>query len=430
MRVLWIATKPPWPAVDGGRLVQWLTLEALAAAGVETTLVAPVPTVEEARAASERLALFLEPRLVVARPMPTAWTLLLSRLERHPFSVRRHTQPRVAREAARLLSARRFDVIHVEQVQALRQVPATCLAGELGARSGGRHLPVVLRAQNVESDIWSAVGAVEGGVRGLVARSEARRFARYERRAVRAAAIPVAFTREDAVRLAALAACAASEGSGGENERPYPIEVVSAPFPRNLPGGDRELAGSPAVVFLGSPGWLPNHDAASWFREQIWPQVAGRNRGAWLHVFGEGFGPGRDGSTGATERLTFHPSPRDLRTVFARGSIMVVPLRIASGIRMKILEAWSRGVPVVATSIAARGLDATDGRELLLADDPQGFAEAVARLTEEPGLAERLVARGRARLAERHDPGRVAEQLIRIYREAAGGEGGGQPDAR
>src|SRR6185369_7001352 len=95
------------------------------------------------------------------------------------------------------------------------------------------------------------------------------------------------------------------------------------------------------------------------------------------------------------------------------------PLRIASGVRIKILEAWARGVPVVATPQAAAGLEASHEEELLIAADPGGFARAIRRLHADPAFARACVEAGRALLRARHDPARVTEGLVRIYTEVA-----------
>ncbi len=153
-------------------------------------------------------------------------------------------------------------------------------------------------------------------------------------------------------------------------------------------------------------GWRPNREGALWFVRQAWPLVRARHPGARLHVYGADL---------RGDGVTRHAAPADSRAAFAPGSLQIVPLRIASGVRVKILEAWARGVPVVATPRAAAGLAAEDGRELLLAEDPPGLARAVGRLVEEHGLSARLVAGGRALLSDRHAPGAVArawEELL------------------
>jgi len=120
----------------------------------------------------------------------------------------------------------------------------------------------------------------------------------------------------------------------------------------------------------------------------------------------------------STPATTWHPSPSDSRHIFCSGTILVVPLRIASGIRMKIIESWSRGIPVVATPEAVRGLEASDGRELLLARDGHEFANAIRRLNEEAGLRKQLTEAGRNMVAARHDPARIVTLLEETYQAA------------
>ena len=98
---------------------------------------------------------------------------------------------------------------------------------------------------------------------------------------------------------------------------------------------------------------------------------------------------------------------------------MVVPLAVASGVRIKILEAWARGVPVAATPAAAQGLDAADGEELLIAEQGEPLAAALATLAVDGALRERLRAAGRARLRRRHDPARIARDLLHSYFDLA-----------
>jgi Glycosyl transferases group 1/Glycosyltransferase Family 4 len=388
MRILWVATKPPWPSLDGGRLVAALTLEALRAAGHEATVVAPVdPREADEAAACARRHDWQRLVLVLARPLSLPGAVLRGPLGGLPITVRRHALAPVRARVADLLETERFDVAHAEQPQALGQ-----LAG-----AEQRRLPVVLRAHNVESDLWQGFAETTPLV-GFLLRREARRLAAWEGHAARQAAAAVALTAHDAARLCELA------GSAGR------VHHVPAPFPARLPAAETTLVGSPAVVLFGRSGWRPNREGARWFVERAWPPVTQELPEAVLHVFGL---PVRAGV-----RVVARAAPADSRDAFAVGSVLAVPLRVASGVRMKILEAWARGVAVVATPEAARGLDAADGRELLLAREPEEFARALRRLREEPGLAAALVAAGRDRLAARHDPAAVAARLVEVYASA------------
>ena len=98
----------------------------------------------------------------------------------------------------------------------------------------------------------------------------------------------------------------------------------------------------------------------------------------------------------------------------------VVPLRIASGANVRILEAWARGLAVVATPIAAAGVDPGDGAAIAVAATPAEFVAAFCRLASDPEARRRAVAAGRAALAAHHDPATLAAGLERVYQTAIG----------
>jgi Glycosyl transferase 4-like domain/Glycosyl transferases group 1 len=381
-----VGTKPPWPPADGGRLVAANTIEALAGAGHEVTVVCPSLGQPAAPPPPPGVVF----HLVSARPRPLPLAVLSAALGGTPVSIARHALPVVRRSVARLLSAEPFDVVHAEQVQAIAQCA--------DAQALGR--PVVFRAQNVESDLWAGAGS--RGLGAVAARFEGARLARWEGEAVGRLAATVALTSADAARLEGLA-------SGLRR-----VHVVPAPLACDLPPAESALGGEPAVVMMGSGGWLPNRRGAERFRTEAWPAVRRALPQARLHFFGVG------GPSSPEQGIESHPAPRDSRAAFPPGAVLVVPLELASGVRMKILEAWARGVAVVATPAAAAGLEATDGRELLLAHGAEGFVTALRRLHDERGLGPSLAAAGRELLGRRHDPAGVAASLAAIYEEACG----------
>lgn len=375
MKLLWIATKSPWPPVDGGRLLLLHTLRALAARDHHVVLLTPAERATRGAGPPElpagvRLVAVPAPR----RPM--AVDLAAAYLAGEPWTVRRHRRPAVAAEAARLSAAQPFDGLVAEQLQAVAQLPP--------ARRRG--MPRVLRAQNVESQLWhGAARFVRWSAPFL--RHEARRLEVAEGAAARALDCTVALTAGDGERIRALA---------GPRAR---IEILPAPFPV-LRDGQAELAGSPAVTLFSSTGWAPNRDATHWFVGEVWPRVLLRRPEARLHVFG--------GERMSGPRLDWREAPRDSAEAFSSRAIFVVPLRAGSGVRMKILEAWARGVPVVSTPQGAAGLALESGRELLLAASPEAMAAEIARLATDPDLAAALVASGREALRRDHDPARIA----------------------
>ncbi len=392
MNILWVATKAPWPAVDGGRLLMHLTLEALAEAGHRVTVVAPSrpadpPVVGDPVAIVPEGVAWVP---VVDAFRPKALDLLRAWPRGRAFSLERHRSKKTAATVRELLERERFDVVHVEQVHALGNVP------EWGHPGHVAPLPVVLRAQNVESDLWRLLASRRARV-GPALRWEARWLARAEARAARECDAVAALTAEDAWKLSQLA------GDGGR------VTVIPPPFPSQLPSAEEKLDGDPALVIFGSSGWIPNREGTEGFLSSIWPELARRRPGVKLHLFGGG----ADLSIGHS-RVEHHPAPDDSRDAFAPGSILVVPLSIASGIRMKILEAWARGVPVIATPTAAAGLGATHGEHLFEAQTAEEFVTAVAELVQ-PERYGQMVEAGRERLRRVHAPQVIAEAWEQVY---------------
>ncbi len=388
MKILVVATKLPWPPVDGGRLVLWRTLEALADAGHEVAVVACSPMDAAARTGAapvpigSRVVLY---PVIVNKPNAVA-VVFRSVFSGVPLTIVRHRHLQVQQRVSSVLREFVPDVIHVEQLQAL----ANC------DDASALNIPLLLRMQNVESELWRQTA--KSGWRTRLAAVEANRLRRYETSAIRDCGLTLALTAVDAERLRSCLTCCDA----------IRIRHVAPPFPSHL-GAGVALSGDPCIVLSGSSGWQPNSFGIQWFLDRVWPAIRLEFPRACLHIFG-----GKRDSEGT---VCWHAAPIDSMSAFPVDSIVVVPLAVASGIRMRILEAWARGLPVIATTIAASGLDVLNGRELLLADDEKGFVAAIRRIRNERHLRAQLNTAGREYLQHWHDPKRAAAALAEAYRE-------------
>ncbi|WP_295940094.1 glycosyltransferase [uncultured Alistipes sp.] len=131
------------------------------------------------------------------------------------------------------------------------------------------------------------------------------------------------------------------------------------------------------LTFVGPEDHIPNKDGLEWFLTECWPKLLERD-GAWrLHVIGKWVSP----PCADCQGVTFLGFVNDLRQAL-EGTVMIVPIRIGSGIRMKILEAANIGVPFVSTTIGAEGLPFEDGVDCFIADEPGEFVEKILRLDD------------------------------------------------
>jgi polysaccharide biosynthesis protein PslH len=390
VRILFVATKAPTPSIDGGRLVLSLTLQALRQARHELCVVAPRSATEGKVVQPNFEGEETEYGRFVSVSVPPR-----SSLSAVPGSLRAHKALTLVRhefdEMKRgvLECARHFkpDVIHAEQIHALSNCEQAAALG----------LPVVLRMQNVESDLWQQVAYSAWYRRPLA--FEAARLRRAEIESLTRCSAVLAIAATDAVSLTAQASSATSQ-----------VAHVSPYFPALLPASS-PVSGEPAVVLSGSAGWWPNQAGAQWFIESVWPAIKVAIPRARLHVFGN--------VAANRSELEAHAAPVDSVDAFPAQAICIVPLHIASGLRMRILEAWARGLPVIATSAAVRGLAVETERELIVADSAAEFVSAVSRMRSETGLRERLVANGREYLARYHAPEATSAALGAVYARAA-----------
>jgi polysaccharide biosynthesis protein PslH len=381
MKILVVATKPPWPPRDGGRLVLWLTLQALAAAGQELFLLAPANADAEDSEVLAALRSVCIPRLVALQRRSWPAAALQAARQDLPLGIARHRHPALDQALHDCLRQWQPDIVHFEQLQA---------AGCAASLPAGQ--PWLLRMQNVESSLWQQAARQRPLMAPL--RWEARRLQRYEQRLLAAASRVATLTETDATALRALAPAQHSR-----------IEAVAPAFAAAWPAGPPGRAAT-TIALAGSAGWWPNAQALRWFLSGVAPQFAA-DADTLIQVYG--------GAPVQGANLYWQPAPQDSASAFPAGAIAAVPLLAGSGIRMRILEAWARGLPVVASTVAATGLQVQSGRELLIADSADDFAAALRRLATDAGLRAALVEQGRAYLRRHHDPPACAAALLRSY---------------
>jgi glycosyltransferase involved in cell wall biosynthesis len=169
---------------------------------------------------------------------------------------------------------------------------------------------------------------------------------------------------------------------------------------------------SPALLFVGNFSHPPNVDAVLYFVQQVWPELSAHFPALRFLVVGY---PSPEIKAVTSERVVLCGQVPDIRDFYTQSSVFVVPVRYGSGTRLKVLEVFAAGVPMVSTSLGAEGIDAQPERDYLVADSPQAFVAQIARLLQDRALAESL-RRNARRLVERtYDWGILAGQQMEVY---------------
>jgi len=167
-----------------------------------------------------------------------------------------------------------------------------------------------------------------------------------------------------------------------------------------VPSG-RSKAEEPTLLYIGSMDYYPNIDAVRFFFETMFKPIQQAVPNVRVQIVGHD-------PPSEIQRLARHPGVEvigtvpDVRSYYDQATVLVVPLRLGGGTRLKIVEAMAMGLPVVSTTIGAEGLDVHPGEDILIADDAASFVENVLRLLSDSKLRERIVDAGRL-LARRYD---------------------------
>jgi O-antigen biosynthesis protein len=173
------------------------------------------------------------------------------------------------------------------------------------------------------------------------------------------------------------------------------------------------------LLFLGSFRHLPNVEALDWFLQEVFPKVRAAEARARLVVVGSDPPPRH--SLRDAEAIEMRGFVEDVQEPLRRYAVFVCPILAGSGIRVKLLEAFAVGMPVVSTRVGAEGLADVDGEVCALADDAEKFAADVVRLLRDPVAAEAQAQRARTSVVEERDMRVITERLVGSYRESVRG---------
>jgi glycosyltransferase involved in cell wall biosynthesis len=338
--------------------------------------------------------------------------LAQSLVARQPFLIMRDQSQAMLERIHRLVPSGRFDVIHADQLWMAQYALAAKAASQRYSRQAQGTAPspgLILDQHNAVHLIPQRLAGDEAqALKRCFLRREARLLAAYEADVCRRFDYVVWVTEQDRRAVAGL--------SSTSNNGQTPSTVI--PICAN-PMGVRPVTRATnrqRITFLGGLHWPPNAQGITWFVEYVYPQVRAALPRAVLTVIGKDPPAGLGG-----EGVEVKGYVADLQPYLSETAVFVVPLHAGGGMRVKILDAWRWGLPVVSTTIGAEGIDVQDGKNLLLADTAPAFARAVIQVLTDPSLAKRLGQNGRRTVVEKYDWRVVYQAWDEVYRGLGAG---------
>lgn len=178
-----------------------------------------------------------------------------------------------------------------------------------------------------------------------------------------------------------------------------------------------EASQTGCLAFVGSMDWDPNDDGIMWFLRDVYPRIRQAVPNASLSVVGRNPSSQLRAVAAKQPSMTLTGWVSDVRPHLAQAEVVVVPLRVGGGTRIKIPEAMAMGKAVVATPIGAEGLPFRDGQEIRIAERPEEFARAVIELLSNPALRHSIGTHARAQVASRYSWDGVVDRLEEILEQ-------------
>jgi glycosyltransferase involved in cell wall biosynthesis len=310
-------------------------------------------------------------------------------LSRRSFQDRLYRHPAAQQAIDRLVRSEQPDNVQIEFSQ-----------------MGGYVVPpgpvTVLDVHNVEHDVLAQIAATGSLPRRAFNRIEARKVRNEEGAAWRRASCCLATSADDVARI---------EEATGRSAVVIPNGVDLEYFRRS----PLDVADPDLLVFVGAMRYQPNALAARYVVEQILPLVRAARPQTRLALVGA------DPPEAVTELaevpgVEVTGTVADVRPWLNRAAVVVVPLLSGGGTRLKILEAFAAGRPVVSTTLGASGIAARHGEHLLLADTAETFSQSIIMLLRDRAEAHRLVVQAHALASERYGWPAIVEQLADLYR--------------
>jgi glycosyltransferase involved in cell wall biosynthesis len=393
MRVVYLTTEFPWPAVSGGpvrTLSQLRTVASLDEVDA-ITLVSVAERPVDPNAIAEFEATFRKLRVV-----PPIF---------HPVHLFEH-----ARYVPRVLGLRALGVPYLAgkwESRPLRQAlntilrdtrPDLVMVDHLGMaryldeiRRACPRARVVLDQHNVESDFFRQFSEKSRGLKRLLGRLETSVARRFESSALRSVDSVIAISHEDAAKLEAMSGV-----------RPHVVPVVVPVTRRSRPSTKK-----PHLCYVGSLRWKPNVLGLDWFTTHVWPRVRAKIPEITLEIAGVGLSSDPSGRwpvpdawrVPGIETVGFL---EDLEPLYDRSTAMIAPIVGGSGVRLKVLEGLRAGLPTITTPDGAAGLPLVDGHDALIASSPHEFAECIEKLVRDDELRRRVQENGYAFLEAHH----------------------------
>ena len=397
MKILQVTNKVPYPAKDGGAIACMNLTRGFSLLGHQVTLLAMSTRkhhvlMEEIPESVRELAEF---QLVKVPARITRFSALLNLVfSDQPYSAVRFITRAFRKDLIRVLKENSFDIIQLEGLYVCPYIPV------IRKYSSAK---IVYRAHNIEHEIWNRTAALASGFEKWYLKNLSKRTKKFEKKLLNTYDLLVPITERDGMMLDKMG-----------NKKPRHVSQTGIDSSLLVPNS-KNLE-HPSLFHIGSLDWAPNQEGLIWFLEHCWKEIhekypqlmfyiAGRNAPVWFQ------------RKMGLPNIVYLGEIADAYEFINSKSIMVVPLNSGSGMRIKIIEGMALGKPIVTTTIGTEGISTTSGKNIIVAEDKDGFIAAITKLIENREFFDMISRNAIEYIHDNFDNLSSAGALIEFYKQ-------------
>lgn len=392
MKVLLLTQVLPFPPDSGPKVKTWNVLKYLARHH-EVTLVSFVRGDQQADIEQLRPYCHAIHTVQIKRgPLPDGVAMLQSFANHQPWMMVRDDRAEMRALIDHLCAETQFDVAHADQLNM-----AQYAARVRGARK-------ILDAHNALWLLYKRLAeTMRPGPKKWLLERDWRLLKEYEGRLCREFDGLLAVSEEDAVALRSAAGTDLAI-----TVIPIAVDTDELPVAVRQPQAQH-------LLHIGTMYWPPNIDGMQWFIQDAYNQIRAARPDVVLDVVGSRPPQELTAYNGNGHNINVTGYVADVQPYLEQCGVFIVPLRAGGGMRVKILEALARGLPLVTTSLGCEGIAVKHGQHVLIADTPQEFTQAVLSLLNDRALADKLGRNGRALIEDTYDYRAACRPLEMLY---------------
>src|SRR3990167_8553540 len=399
MKVLMLTPYLPYPLLTGGQTRSYNLIKRLSSLGHEITLFSLVKNSNERKYLGE-LEKYCREIQVFQRP-EKPWTLrniLKTGFSLYPFLVIRNWAQGEKAAIGEKIKEKKFDLIHAETFYVMPHIPQT-------------KIPILLVEQTIEYLVYSHYADSH---RNLLIKPflyfDVLKMKYWEKKFWNQANKVAAMSGDDKrIMLSQLP---------GLDVDIVPNGVDCEFFGKSITKkSTTKKTTTPVVLYLGNFTWLQNREAVNVLVKKIWPKIRSAIPKAKLWIIGKDaqkFFPELSADDIRVEEVD------DVREVYQKATVLVAPIYGGGGTRYKNFEAFASGLPVVTTSIGIGGIDARDGVDVIIRDEPKEIAKAAVDIIKNPQLSEEIAENAKILVKKKYNWDPIARNLSQIYEKLGG----------